>query len=185
MKVEVNPVFQKCATCEYWTGERKIDSNMEVVVDDESLGRCNAKKDEISETAKNPLDYCPNWIIMDEIRDNMKEVEKDQDEEPDFSTGYFQFLDGAINVSQIFHTEEETWNDCVINREFGFDYDGYVTNVGKVATIHIKRELMSEKNIEKIKEKFLREPNGLTGIEVAPLDVDVFDLFHLASKEDI
>ena len=42
-----------------------------------------------------------------------------------FSTGYFKFLDfyGSIHASQMNHFENEDWDDCVINRDFGYDYD--------------------------------------------------------------
>ena len=104
-----------------------------------------------------------------------------------FSTGYFKFLDfyGSIHASQMNHFENEDWDDCVINRDFGYDYDGYVSNVGKNLTINISHEYLSDEYINRVKDVFIPNTSVLQNLEVVSLDVDIFDLFHLSTKEDI
>lgn len=87
-----------------------------------------------------------------------------------FCTGYFT-VSGL--TAQIFHDDKDEWDDSVINRECGvFEYDGYVSNVGREVTIHIKRELNSEKSIHFIKEIFSLESELVESVEVVLINDD-------------
>ena len=82
-----------------------------------------------------------------------------------FFTGFFT-IDGLAHHK--IHSGEEQYDDNPLEWEShcDFEYDGYVSNVGKKVTIHIKKECMSEENIHSIKNFFLHEPNGLESIEI-------------------
>ena len=85
-----------------------------------------------------------------------------------FFTGYFT-VDGV--VAQKIHFKED-YDDPVIDQDYGeyeSEYDGYVSNVGRKITIHIKRELMTEGNIGHIIVWFLGKPETAESIEVAEL----------------
>ena len=85
-----------------------------------------------------------------------------------FFTGYFT-VDGV--VTQKTHCKED-YDDPVIDQDYGeceSEYDGYVSNVGRKITIHIKNELMTEDNIGNIIKWFLGKPENAESIEVVPL----------------
>ena len=87
-----------------------------------------------------------------------------------FCTGYFA-VSGL--TAQRIHDDKDEWDDPVIDRECGvFEYDGFVSNVGKSVTIHIKRELISEKNIGFIKEIFSLESELVENVEIALINDD-------------
>ena len=69
---------------------------------------------------------------------------------------------------KVHNGEDDQYDDNPLEWVFhcDFKYDGYVSNVAKKATIHIKKECMSEENIHSIKNFFLQEPNGLESIEI-------------------
>ena len=185
MKVDIHPVFTKCATCKYWSGKRDFDENMQVIVEEETIGKCSASD---SENAGLDVIYdfgCNEFTRIEEIEEYFAEQENKHLYV--FSTGYFRFLnkDGFLNVSERGHYNDFEWDDCVIDRDFDWEIDGYVSNMGMSITIHIKQEYMSEEYINIIKYDFGLFHQAIQKVEVQPMNVDIFDLFHLSSKEDI
>ena len=83
-----------------------------------------------------------------------------------FYTGYFT-VDGQ--AQQKMHMDEE-FDDPVIDRTCGFDYDGYVSNIGREIEIHIKKEKNNEDNINFIKHMFIHYPEAVQGISVVAID---------------
>ena len=85
-----------------------------------------------------------------------------------FFTGYFT-VDGV--ATQKIHCKED-YDDHVIDQDYGeceSEYDGYVSNVGRKITIHIKKEFMTGDNIGYIINWFLGNPETVESIEVVPL----------------
>ena len=81
-----------------------------------------------------------------------------------FNTGFFKFDDEKyINTGQKYHsTEVYNDNPMLWVRQHGMPYDGYVSNKGSVATIHIRKQCLNEDNINKIKRVFCLKPeNGI------------------------
>ena len=103
-----------------------------------------------------------NWIF------NVKHLEGKElyGREIMFFTVFFT-VDGLAH-HKVHNGEDDQYDDNPIEwvSHCDFEYDGYVSNVGKKATIHIKKECMSEENIHSIKNFFLQEPNGLESIEI-------------------
>ena len=86
-----------------------------------------------------------------------------------FATGYFTIEDdGTGLMSQRLHEDFE-WDDPVIDQKCDYEYDGYVSNVGKEVTIYIKKELMSEENIETVKHHFIFKPEE---VKIACVSID-------------
>ncbi len=85
-----------------------------------------------------------------------------------FFTGYFT-IDGI--AAQKIHCRED-YDDPVIGQDYGeceFEYDGYVSNVGRKITIHIKKELMTGGNIGNVINWFLSTSETVESIEVVTL----------------
>jgi hypothetical protein len=85
-----------------------------------------------------------------------------------FYTGVFAF-DSCATMWE--HTEEKVFDDDVLSwfdekakKDFLLYPDGYVSNVGKIVTIHIDKELINTRAVDEVKRTFkLNDPNdGLT-----------------------
>ena len=87
-----------------------------------------------------------------------------------FFTGSFS-LDGF--TCQRAHEDDDPWNDDVLswidNNEFLED-GGYVSNIGDIATIHIRNGYLA-KDITFIKTIFgLYSEHGINQVEIVPFD---------------
>jgi hypothetical protein len=89
-----------------------------------------------------------------------------------FFTGLFKLEEDVINTAQKAHGSEnydDNGPDEFSKKVFG-SFDGYVTNVGNVLTIHIKSELNTESNIKSIKKVFgLFKEEGVDEVVVAEI----------------
>ena len=106
-----------------------------------------------------------------------------------FLTGSFYFEEsGHVNTSQVTHCDEE-FDDDVISHDtlfmFASDIDGYVSNKGKVATIHIKDEYNTKHAIDSLKLFFqLREgPGALDKIEIVPFTKEEHEGWKARAEE--
>ena len=84
-----------------------------------------------------------------------------------FMTGLFRITeDGYIFTAQRVHSDCDDINDDVISTILEEDKesynDGYVSNDGKVITIHIKKEMSDENTINSIKRVFSLNKEDLT-----------------------
>ena len=87
-----------------------------------------------------------------------------------FYTGVFVFDSCATmrehDESNVFDDDVLSWFDDKEKKDFMLYPDGYVSNVGKVVTIHIDKELINTPAVEEVKRTFrLNNPDdGLTVI---------------------
>lgn len=91
-----------------------------------------------------------------------------------FATGMFSIWDDGIITAQGFH-DETSWNsdptsdelDSIILNDESWNWHGYVSNVGDVATIHILSDYNNEKNISEVKRVFrLASEHGVNEVRI-------------------
>ena len=93
-----------------------------------------------------------------------------------FVTGWFAFdeYNGCVWTSQRFH-DDGSFNHVINSIYEDYihkEYDGYVTNIGNNVTIHMKKEQMTERNIDMIETYFFLKDNDELIINVVPLTDD-------------
>lgn len=89
-----------------------------------------------------------------------------------FATGMFSIGDDGIITAQRFH-DETSWDgdpasdehDSTELNDTSWNWHGYVSNVGDVATIHILSDYNNKKNISEVKRVFFLTPeNGVNEV---------------------